>query len=159
MKDKFSFFKRCIFIEIFVIISLIIAICIFNPIYNAKHLIIPYAIHPFDICIEHPIWWKNLKIIYIVTYILANIIISNAIYSTIKNKKIKKRKKQEETITSVETSQLLIYVGKNEQQQLVYIPESGLYQNILVTRNNRKRKNKFLHVSIYKTINTISKPK
>ena len=125
----------------------------------AKHLIIPYAIHPFDICIEHPTWWRNLKIMYIVTYILANIIISNAIFSTMKNRNIKKSKKQEETLTSVETSQLLIYVGKNEHQQLVYIPESGLYQNILVTRNNRKRKNKFLHVSIYKTINTISESK
>lgn len=159
MKGKFSFFKRCIFIEIFVIISSIIAIYIFNPIYKAKHLIIPYAINPFDICIEYPTWWKNLKTMYIITYILANLIISNTIYKTIKNRAIKKCKKQEKTLTPLEKNELLIYVGKNEQQQLVYIPEKGLYQNILITRNNRKWKNKFMYVSIYKTINTISKPK
>lgn len=140
MKNKSSFFKRFIFIEIFVIISSIISVYIFNPVYTAKNVIIPYAIHPFNISIEHPIWWQNIKIIFCISHIIANIIIANAIYSTIASitaKKIGSKTNKKECIEQ-NTNQLAIYVGKNENNQLIYIPEKGLYQNILITRNNRK---------------------
>lgn len=107
---------------------------IFIPIYTAQNIIIPYAVHPFNICVEYPILWKNLKIAYILANILSNTIIANTIYNLIKHKKVKKQKSIEQ-ITQL--SKLNIYVGKNEQNQLIYIPESGLYQNILVTRNYR----------------------
>ena len=141
MKNKSSFFKRFIFIEIFVIISSIISVYIFNPIYTAKNVIIPYAIHPFNISTEHPIWWKNIKLIFCISHIIANTIIANTIYSTIIRKIVKKtisKNNKKENIQQ-NSNQLAIYVGKNESNQLIYIPEKGLYQNILITRNNRKR--------------------
>lgn len=141
MKYKFSFFERCIFIEIFVIISSVLATYIFIPIYKTNNLIIPYAIHPFNICIEYPIWWKNIKIIFIITYVISNIIIANTIYSLIKRNVSQKNKQEKINNKQLSTSELTLYVGKNEQQQLIYIPEKGLYQNILITRNNRKWKN------------------
>lgn len=134
------------------------------PIYTSKNIIIPYAIHPFNICLEHPEWWKNIKIAFILTYIISNIIILNTIYTIIikiknkqKNNKTSNKKYNTKQIEEKTSNQLAIYVGKNEKEQLIYIPENGLYQNILITRNNWKWKNKFLYVSIHKTINTIQK--
>lgn len=130
MKEKYSFFRRLIFIEVFLIISCIIASIIFMPIYQSTKIVIPYALHPFDICKEHSIWWKNIKIAYIVFYILANGIIVNSIYTIIKRKiKPKKINNQEE----INENELKIFVGKNEENNLIYIPEKSLYQNILIT--------------------------
>ena len=46
----------------------------------ANSVIIPYGIHPFDICIKNPDLWKYIKIIFIITYILSSLIISNFLY-------------------------------------------------------------------------------
>lgn len=154
-----SFFKRCFFVEIFVIISSIFAMIIFSPIYKAKSVIIPYAIHSFDICVQYPNWWRNIKILFIIFYIIANIIIFNYIYNFIENKFGKKTEKSKKIEQNIPANKLVMYVGKNEENQLIYIPENGLYQNILVTRNNWNWKNQFMYVSFYKTINSISKSK
>ena len=157
MKNKGNFLRRIIFVEMFVIISSIFSMYIFMPIYKAKKLIIPYAIHPFDICIQYPIAWKKIKIIFIIVYIVANYIIATYLYNFVEKIINKEKSKKIESQSTKVLNQLAIYVGKNEQDQLIYIPEKGLYQNILITRYNRKRKNKFMHVSIHKTINRISK--
>lgn len=132
MKQNHSFFRRFIFIEIFIVISGIVASFIFMPIYQASKIVIPYALHPFDICKSYPNWWKNIKVAYILFYILANGIIANMIYMSIKNKiKSKKTKKQIEEQNNKD--ELKIFVGKNQENNLIYIPEKSLYQNILIT--------------------------
>lgn len=132
MKQNYSFFRRVIFIEMFVMISSIIACFLFIPIYHASKIIIPYALHPFDICTKYPEWWRNIKIAYILFYILANGIIANMIYTTIK-RKMKPKKAKEQLNESNEKKELKIFVGKNQENNLIYVPEKSLYQNILIT--------------------------
>lgn len=132
MKQKDSFFRRVAFIEIFIIISGAIASIVFMPIYQANKIVIPYAVHPFDICKSYPIWWKNIKIVYILFYILANGIIANKIYTTIK-RKIKPKKAESQLKETNNKEELKIFVGKNQENNLIYIPEKSLYQNILIT--------------------------
>ena len=57
----------------------------FNPIITSESVIIPYGIHPFDICINNPILWKYIKYCFIFTYLFSSIIISNLIYHFILN--------------------------------------------------------------------------
>ena len=75
----------------FLFISGYFTIKLFYPIYISNEIIIPYGIHPFDICSKSPQLWKYIKIAYIITFIFANIVISNYIYPVI-FKNIKKRK-------------------------------------------------------------------
>lgn len=51
-----------------------------SPIFTAKEVIIPYGIHPFDICLENPELWYYIKITYVITFFISNIIISHFIY-------------------------------------------------------------------------------
>jgi len=46
---------------------------------------------------------------------------------------------------------LLVGINSDNQKQ-VFIPERGLYQNVLVTGTIGSRKNKFSNVSIFRTI-------
>ena len=44
----------------------------FYPIYISKEIIIPYGIHPFDICSKNPELWLYIKIIYICIFVFSN---------------------------------------------------------------------------------------
>lgn len=133
----YCFMKRIFFCFIVSIIMCLIGFILFKPIYEANSVIIPYSLHPYDICITKPELWKNIKFSFTVFYIASSIIISNALYSFIflnKNSKVKSHKTiNSNTKQSTNNKDLLLYVGKNESDNLVYIPEKSLYQNILIT--------------------------
>ena len=108
----------------------------FRPIYFSNEIIITYGIHPFDICSKNPLLWKYIKIIFIFTYIFSNIIFSIFIYNkflfnvfykkNIKNKNCKKN-------INNNISNLNLLIGKDFNNNNIYIPENGLYQNFLIT--------------------------
>ena len=120
---------------------------IFYPIYTATEVIIPYGIHPFDICSKNPELWKIIKTTYIFTSSLSLFLIGHFIYSRIilnvfnktKNLKSNIRKKfsnsKENQKSKSKNSQksLSLKVGKDENNNVIFIPESGLYQNFLIT--------------------------
>ena len=120
---------------------------IFYPIYTATEVIIPYGIHPFDICSKNPELWKIIKTTYIFTSSLSLFLIGHFIYSRIilnvfnkiKNLKSNIRKKfdnsKENQKSKSKNSQksLNLKVGKDENNNVIFIPESGLYQNFLIT--------------------------
>lgn len=132
------------FSVIFFIISSIFTLKFFYPIYIAKEIIIPYGIHPFDICSKNPNLWQIIKFTYLITFIFSNFIISNVIYVRFISKftnffgsyksnycdppqELKNHSKNF-------TNSLCLLVGYDEfLNKNVYIPESGLYQNFLVT--------------------------
>lgn len=100
----------------------------FNPIFLAKNLIFPYALHPFDIVSTYPETWRKIKIYYILSFSLSYIILFIKF-----SKRIKFSKKAEKSISkTVFKSDLNLLVGINDKKA-IYIPESGLYQNILIT--------------------------
>lgn len=155
-----------IFIFICSFILDILGIFIFKDIFYAKKIIIKYAINPFDICEKQPQLWNNIKLLFVFSYIISSIIISNNIFKIIKNIKknneknskknnnyynknnqknikrnkiAKKRKKLKNSIDITNFDEnyerkLEICVGKiPEVNEKIYIPEKGLYQNILIT--------------------------
>ena len=155
-----------IFIFICSFILDILGIFIFKDIFYAKKIIIKYAINPFDICEKQPQLWNNIKLLFVFSYIISSIIISNNIFKIIKNIKenneknskknnnyynknnqknikenkiAKNRKKLKNSIDIINFDEnyekkLEICVGKiPEINEKIYIPEKGLYQNILIT--------------------------
>lgn len=121
-----------------------------SPIFTAKEVIIPYGIHPFDICLENPELWYYIKITYVITFFISNIIISHFIYVHIVQKFIDFLNKFRQfdfssifskninhTTTSVLSDSSLdpkLLIGWDEELNCnKYLSSSGLYQNILVT--------------------------
>ena len=111
---------------------------IFYPIYTADELIITYGLKPFDICSKNPVLWKYLKITHILTFTFSSIICTNFIISKI-SKKFFKPKPKSKTLTKEnllthfsKNLQLLIGFDENSKHN-IYVPESGLYQNFLIT--------------------------
>ena len=131
----------------FLIISSYFTFKTFYPIYTAQEIIIKYGIHPFDICSKNPELWSIIKISYIFTFIISNLVISNFIYSRfstivhlILNKKSAKKKiltqfketKNNNEKINVNCLKLLIGYDISSGEK-IYIPENGLYQNFLIT--------------------------
>lgn len=133
-----KFFHKLFFCFIFWFILCLIGFILFKPIYLSNSIIIPYSLHPYDICITKPDLWRTIKIWFIIFYIISSIIYSNFLYSLFFRKylinKEKIDKKNNNLIKPISNSKnLFLFVGKNENDNLVYIPEKSLYQNILIT--------------------------
>ena len=127
----------------FLAVSCIISVLIFYPIFTANEVIIPYGLHPFDICHDYPDLWKAIKFFYIITFIISNLVISNFLYirfisnivnrsDYLKNRFFTKEKLHSSPIIHSNSLNLLIGFDKSSNSN-IYIPESGLYQNFLVT--------------------------
>ena len=129
--------KRLIFSIIFTIIICIISYNIFFPIYTSNEIIITYGFHPFNICSDYPKLWYYIKLIFIITLIFSNIIISNIIYRYYLNFKqllSKNSHKKNNNLKLNNNSNINLEIGINpENNSLIKIPESGLYQNFLIT--------------------------
>ena len=122
---------------------------IFYPIYTAEEVIIPYGLKPFDICTQNPLLWKYLKMIHIISYTFSMAIFIHFLISKIsrtffktKNKKKKfqktTNKNQKNSLAILNYNQLAntlqLKIGFDEiSKSDIYISESGLYQNFLIT--------------------------
>ena len=87
---------------------------------------------PFNIVSEQPNLWHFLKISYIIFFVFSNIIYSNLIYKTF----ILKSPFLNHTpnINNYSNDKLNLKIGYDEKShQDIYVPESGLYQNFLIT--------------------------
>jgi len=105
---------------------------IFYKIFYSNYILIDFAIHPFNICEKYPDLWKFIKISYVIFFNIFVLIISNLIYSTIFSKQ-KLNKKENNSINDINHLDLNLLAGKDENNNYIYIPEKGLYQNILIT--------------------------
>ena len=72
--------KHLLFIFIFSTLYCFVGYKFFYSIFIANSVIIPYGIHPFDICIKNPDLWIYIKLTFIITYIFSSFIISNSVY-------------------------------------------------------------------------------
>lgn len=127
---------------IFFLFSSYLAVLYFTPIFTAEEVIIPYGIHPFDISTENPELWYYIKILYIITFIFSNFIISHFINIHVFqkiylffSKNCKKKKKDIcPSLFTPDKDELRLLIGWDEfANNNVYIPNSGLYQNFLIT--------------------------
>ena len=113
---------------------------LFYPIYSSNEIIITYGLHPFDICTKNPELWYLIKIIFIFTFIISNIVISNFIFVRIIYKILNKffiknnyKKIIKKNLHSLKNYDLFLIIGRTQDNKLVSVSEFGLYQNFLIT--------------------------
>ena len=104
---------------------------IFFKLFISESIIFPFALNPFDIVKEYPVTWEIIKKIYLITFVISNLIISRTIYLYLENKSQEKIEIEEKI--DEEENKLKILIGKDNEYKKKYIYEKGLYQNILVT--------------------------
>lgn len=151
-----KFLKSKFFVLLFSIFISIIILLVFEPILTADTLIFPYAVHPFDIVNSFPKLWNYIKIAYCVTLFISSFFILNSINIFFKFNKVPKTNKKPKSNNIVEKNNFSLLIGNNANTyEKVFIPEKGLYQNILITGTIGSRKNKFSYVPIVKSINEI----
>ncbi len=107
---------------------------IFYPIFISDEIIITYGVHPFNICLKNPLLWKYIKIVFIFTYVFSNFIFSNFIFNQFLSKFFvrKDKKSSGSKVLGSNLSKLNLLIGKFNNED-VFIPEKGLYQNFLIT--------------------------
>lgn len=124
-------FFRFIFVSCVSYLVYYLIICFFNPIFDAKSLIFPYAMHPFDLCLKIPSVWFYIKKLFKISLFLNLLIVFNSSFSFIfpEKKYVKKKFRKQ-----VKHTDLSLFVGNSVNTNLpIYINEKGLFQNILVT--------------------------
>ena len=123
--------KRFIFILYLIILLSICSFQLFFPIYQAKEIIINTGLHPSDICYDNPLLWKSLKISFIFFYLFSNVIIINLFISRLH---IFEKSQIKNQLPHSQNSNLELLIGEDfKNSQKIYLPESGLYQNFLIT--------------------------
>ena len=139
MKTGVIFIKRFIFTCIFVLLLSICSYQFFCPIYLADEIIVSFGLHPSDICYDNPILWKYLKTSFIFFYLFSNVVILNSLISRFNIFKGSEKLSNNSRInlennSNRNSSSLQLLIGQNiSTNQKTYIPESGLYQNFLIT--------------------------
>jgi len=119
---------RLSFILCVLIITILLLVLILKPIFISNNIIFPYSIEKFNICEKNPILWSNIKLLYVIFYILTSIIISNSIFNLLfKNFPIKNNMAH-----NIQNDKLKLLIGYNDNKE-IYIEENGLYQNFLIS--------------------------
>lgn len=104
----------------------------------AKEIIIPYGFHPFDICSKNPDLWQLIKLSYLICFVFSNLSISHFIYNRFLTKFSFFQTelaigKTENPYGLANKTTLQLLIGEDLSHHKIYIPESGLYQNFLIT--------------------------
>ena len=148
-----KYFRKILILLLLSIFFTFLILIFFLPILTAKNLIFPYSIHPFDIATDYPKAWFYIKIFYCFSLLVTVFLTLNSfsIFFNFKKKDKKKDILDEAILVAENNLNLLVGINSDNQKQ-VFIPERGLYQNVLVTGTIGSRKNKFSNVSIFRTI-------
>ena len=113
------------------VFSLFVMFIIFKDIFCSNYILIDFAVNPFNICESYPELWNFIKITYIISYSICTLIISHIMYSCLFHKTIP-QKNNPDTFAN-KSSDLNLLIGKDQENQFLFINEKGLYQNILIT--------------------------
>ncbi len=96
--------------------------------------------------------WNTIKILYFPSILVSWSFISYSFFT--KNPNLFKNKYVKSHQNVINDKELCLKIGKNmDSNEDVIIREKGLYQNILITRNYRHRKNILGDVSLFRTTN------
>lgn len=106
---------------------------LFIPIYSASEIIIPFAVHPFDIYSQNLELWNFIKFVFIISFFISNIIISHFIFVRFFRDFLVKKYSVKKKTKITYKSDLNLLVGRDKDENNIVIPESGLYQNFIIT--------------------------
>ena len=125
--------RRFIFVLLFLLISFIINLFIFYPVFISDNIIISFAVHPFDICNKYPNGWILIKNLYVLSLFVSNLIIANVIYSFLFKKSPVVSSKINNEYSFTPDNNLNLKIGLALDDSPVFLPLKGLFQNILIT--------------------------
>ena len=125
--------RRFIFVLLFLLISFIINLFIFYPVFISDNIIISFAVHPFDICNKYPNGWILIKNLYVLSLFFSNLIIANVIYSFLFKKSPVVSSKINNEYSFTPDNNLNLKIGLALDDSPVFLPLKGLFQNILIT--------------------------
>ena len=146
-------FRKILILFLLSVFFTFLILIFFKPILTAKNIIFPYALHPFDIALDYSKAWFYIKIFYCISLFVTVFLTFNSL-SMFFNFKKKPNKKENTDEYLINENNLNLLVGINpDNQKQVFIPEKGLYQNILVTGTIGSRENKFCNVPLFRAIN------
>ena len=139
----FSFFVRGFFVY-----------SLFLPLYQANSVIFPYSITPFDIAKSYPKIWDFIKQTYFIFMFISYFIIYHYLYHTFqKILEFKNNNLKAHSVEHFDANQLRLLIGNSSNGEKVFLKESGLYQNMLITGTIGSRKDFLCDVSFYQTVN------
>ena len=107
---------------------------IFGSVLYGNSILFPYALHPFDIACLYPTTWKKIKFLFLLSCSFSFFLIVNQTFNFISTnyKGIPKLKIRRKTELEEKKCDLSILIGLYNNIPY-YLPEFGLYQNILIT--------------------------
>lgn len=117
----------------FTFLSLFIYFLIFYKIFFNINVIFSFSVHPVEINLSHPLFWKNIKIYSIFLSFLSNLLIFNQIFNILFNKISFSTKKVSNNDENIDNSKINLLIGLDKNNEKVFLNEMGLYQNILIT--------------------------
>ena len=120
---------RLSFILCFLCITILLLIIFMKPIFISNNIMFPYSFEEFNIVEKYPILWFNIKLLYIFFYIMSNIIISNSIFNLI----FKNYKNPQTSTKKNDDKKFKLFIGKDSDDNKIFIEENGLYQNFLIS--------------------------
>lgn len=124
-----TIFRRFLFTVFFLLISLYILFLIFKPLYISSIITIDLPSGNFNISPEHSDIWEKIKILYLIFFVISNLIYSNVIYPIFFHRNSNKVSK----LQKIQMQDLHLSIMNNSTDRLIIIPKEGLYQNILIT--------------------------
>lgn len=127
-----KFLLKHFFILLFSFFCLVLTYYFLKPVFYSNSIMIPYSLKPFDICVEYPTLWFYLKYLYFIISFISHYIIFYSLSHFVISK-IKKDKKLNVSDFSFSPQMISLYIGKDEQETPIYLPEKSLYQNIFIT--------------------------
>ena len=105
-------------------------LCIYlKPIFYTDSIIIDFGLTTFKFCQEYPEFWLFLKTSYPIFSFLASFIIFNSVYTLV----VQPIFRMPKTSKKISPNGLNLYLGTNDDNEKIYLPEKGLFQNILIT--------------------------
>ena len=108
----------------------LVEIMFFSSILKSNNLLITFGSKQVDLFYQSPLLLKNIKLIFVLFAFLANLILFNYIFNYILSLFPKKTLKYNINNSNV----LSINLGKiHNSDEDLFLPEKGLYQNILIT--------------------------
>ena len=114
-----------------VLISCIFS-ALFDAVFNSNDVIINLGFKEINIAKDYADVWYYIKIIFSISFILANIVYSNIIYKTIEKIFLNKKVKPDKYL--IKSDKLNLLIGNDEKTgKNIYVQETGLYQNFLIT--------------------------
>ena len=114
-----------------VLISCIFS-ALFDAVFNSNDVIINLGFKEINIAKDYANVWYYIKIIFSISFILANIVYSNIIYKTIEKIFLNKKVKPDKYL--IKSDKLNLLIGNDEKTgKNIYVQETGLYQNFLIT--------------------------